>query len=61
MGKKLIDFILYNDLKIMNSLFHHKDSHNNTWSARDHKSITDYVLCNRRPSDKEFTGDLKLS
>jgi hypothetical protein len=27
MGKRLTDFVLCNDLKIMNNLFQHKDSH----------------------------------
>lgn len=51
-GKMLIDFVLYKDLKIVNSLLQHKDSHKCMWSVRDEKSITDYIVCNRKLSDK---------
>jgi hypothetical protein len=46
--KRLTDFTLYNDLKIMNSLFQHTDSHKYMWSARGQKSISEYTECNRK-------------
>ena len=44
-GSYLIDFVLYNQLKVMNSFFDHKDSHKFTWEARSLKSIIDYGIC----------------
>jgi len=39
--RKLIDFCTFNNLKIMNTLFKHKEIHKFTWKARGHKSIID--------------------
>ena len=50
-GNRLIDFTIYNHLKIMNTMFEHKDSHKFTWEARNTRSIIDYILCNNRISD----------
>jgi exonuclease III len=44
----LIDYVLYNQLKIMNTMFKHKDSHKHTWMARNQRSIIDYVICNKK-------------
>jgi exonuclease III len=38
-GKRLIDFAIYNNMKIMNSWFQHKDSHKYKWSAKGQRSI----------------------
>jgi hypothetical protein len=43
-GEKLLDFVSYNNLKIMHTFFEHKDNHKYTWSAREQKSITDYII-----------------
>jgi hypothetical protein len=50
-GIKLRDFVLYNNMKIMNTIFQHKDPHKYTWSARGLQSIIDYVICNQKTSD----------
>jgi exonuclease III len=50
-GKRLIHFALYNNMKIMNSRFQHKDSHKYTWSARGQRSIIDYIICNKKLSE----------
>jgi hypothetical protein len=42
--KRLNDFVLYSDLKIMNSLLQHKGSRKYIWSARGQKSINDYSM-----------------
>jgi hypothetical protein len=49
-GEKLLDFVSYNHLKIMNTFFGHKDSNKYTWSAREQKSIIDYLLTNEKLS-----------
>ena len=49
-GRKLIDFYTFNNLKIMNTLFKHKDIHKFTWEARGHKSIIDYFITNMKTS-----------
>jgi len=36
-GRKLIDFCTFSNLKIMNTLFKHKEIHKFTWEARGHK------------------------
>jgi exonuclease III len=38
-GIKLIDFVVCNQLKIMNTMFDHKDSHKFTWEAINLQSI----------------------
>jgi hypothetical protein len=50
-GKRLIDFVIYNNMKIMNSWFQHKDSHTYTWSARGQRSIIYYIKYNRKLSE----------
>jgi exonuclease III len=50
-GKRLIDFAKYNNMKITNSWFQHKDSHKYTWSARGQRSTTDYIICNKKLSE----------
>ena len=47
-GKKLIDFCIFNNLKIMNTFFKHKECHKFTWEARRHKSIIDYFIINMK-------------
>jgi len=42
-SRKLIDFCTFNNLKIMNTYFKHKEIHEFTWEARGHKSIIDYL------------------
>jgi hypothetical protein len=44
MVKKLIDFCTFNNLKIMNTFFKHKEIHKFTWEARGYKSIVDYFI-----------------
>jgi hypothetical protein len=46
-GKRSIDFAIYNNIKIINSWYQHKDSHKYTWSARGQRSIIDYIICNK--------------
>lgn len=50
-GSRLIDFVSFNQLKVMNSFFNHKDSHKFTWEARGSKSIIDYAICNNKLAD----------
>jgi hypothetical protein len=38
-GMRLIDFAVYNNLRIMNTFFNHKNIHKYTWLARNSKSI----------------------
>ncbi|KAJ4440326.1 hypothetical protein ANN_08465 [Periplaneta americana] len=47
-GNRLIYLLVYNQLKIMNILFDHEDSHEFTWEARNLKSIIDYIICNNK-------------
>jgi len=47
-GRKLIDFCTFNNLKIMNTFFKHKEIHKFTWEARGHKSIIDYFITNMK-------------
>jgi hypothetical protein len=44
------DFCIFNNLKIMNTFFKHKEIHKFTWEARGHKSITDYFITNMKTS-----------
>jgi exonuclease III len=50
-GVKLRDSVLYNDLKIMNIFFQHKDTHKYTWSARGSRSIIDQIICNQKTAN----------
>jgi len=36
-GRKFIDFCTFNNLKITNTFFKHKEIHKFTWEARGHK------------------------
>ena len=49
-GKKLIDFCTFNNLKIMNKFFEHKEIHKFTCKARGHKSVIDYFIKNMKTS-----------
>ena len=49
-SRKLIDFCTFNNLKIMNTFFKHKEIHKFTWEARGHKSIIDYFITNMKTS-----------
>ena len=57
-GRKLIDFCTFNNLKIMNTLFKHKEIHKFTWEARGHKSIIDYFITNVKTS--EVIQDIRI-
>jgi hypothetical protein len=46
-GQHLIDFAVYNGLKITNTFLKNKNIHKFTWNARGNKSIIDYVLVNQ--------------
>jgi hypothetical protein len=47
-GLKLINFATYNNKRIMNTFYKHKDIHKYTWSARNYQSLTDYFLANEK-------------
>jgi hypothetical protein len=47
-GRGLIDFCLFNKLKITNCFFRHKNIHKFTWEARGTKSIIDYIIINEK-------------
>jgi hypothetical protein len=42
----MIDICKFNNLKIMNTLFKHKEIHKFTWEARWHKSFIDCFVTN---------------
>jgi hypothetical protein len=48
--RKLIDFCTFNNLKIMNTFFRHKEIHKFTWEAKGHKSIIDYFITDMKNS-----------
>jgi len=48
--RKLLDFCIFNNLKIMNTFFKHKEIHKFTWEARGHQSIIDYFITNMKTS-----------
>ena len=50
-GQKPIDFCTFNNLKIMNTFFKHKEIHKFIWEARGHKSVTDYFIQKQWKSD----------
>jgi hypothetical protein len=50
-GLKLRDFATYSNMKIMNSLYKHKNIHTYTWSARNSTSVIDYFIANRKLSE----------
>jgi hypothetical protein len=45
-NKRLIHFCTFNNLKIMNTFFKHKEIYKFTWEARRYKSISDYFVTN---------------
>jgi exonuclease III len=47
-GKKLMDFCTFNNMRIMNSFFKHKDIHKFTWQTRGSKSVIDYSIANEK-------------
>ena len=47
-GRTLIHFCRFNYLKIMNTIFKHKEIHEFTWEGRGHKSIIDYFITNMK-------------
>jgi hypothetical protein len=49
-GHKLEEFASVNELKITNTFFRQKEIHKMTWSARDHRSIIDYILTYKKLS-----------
>jgi len=49
-GHKLKELASVNELKITNTFFRHKEIHKMTWSARDYRSIIDYILTNKKLS-----------
>jgi len=44
----MIDFCTFNNLKILNTFFKHKEIHKFTWEARGHKSFIDGFVTNLR-------------
>mgnify|MGYP002224294368 CR=1 FL=1 len=50
-GQKLIDFCIFNNLKIMNTFFKHKNIHKFTRESGDQRSIIDYIISNKKTSD----------
>jgi hypothetical protein len=48
---KVIDYILCNQLKIMNVIIEHKDSHKYTYVVRNQRSGIDYKICNKKLAD----------
>jgi len=46
----MTDFFTFNNLKIMNMFFKHKEYHKFTLDARGHKSIIDYFIKNLKTS-----------
>lgn len=47
-GRLLRDFALYNNFRIMNTFFQHKEIHKYTWAARETRTIIDYFLANHK-------------
>jgi endonuclease/exonuclease/phosphatase family metal-dependent hydrolase len=47
-GAALRDFCEFNQLKITNLFYRHKNIHKLTWEARGTKSIIDYIIINDR-------------
>jgi hypothetical protein len=47
-GRFLIDFCLFNNLKITNSFFRHKNIHKYIWEARGLQSVTYYIIVNEK-------------
>ena len=49
-SQKLIEFCTFNNLKMINTFFMHKEIHKFTWEARGHNSIIDYFITNMKTS-----------
>jgi hypothetical protein len=47
-GSKLIDFATYNNTRITNTFYTHKDIHKYTWSGRNYRYLIDYFLANEK-------------
>jgi hypothetical protein len=47
-GKTLRNFATFNKLKVTNTFFRHKDIHKYTWTSRGYRTITDFLLVNRK-------------
>jgi hypothetical protein len=50
-GEKLMDFTVYNHLKIMSSWYEDKESHKFTWNTRAPRPVTDHGIANEKLSD----------
>jgi hypothetical protein len=48
---KLRDFATYDNMKIMISLYKHKNIQTCAWSARNSKAVLDYLIANRKLSE----------
>ena len=47
-GKHLRDWCSFNNMRITNTFFRHKEIHKFTWEARGTKSIIDYIMANEK-------------
>ena len=47
-NKRLTDFCTFNNLKIINTFFQHKEIYKFTWEATGYKSISDYFVTNMK-------------
>jgi hypothetical protein len=56
-GILLKDFCTFNNLKISNTFFRHKNIHKYTWEARGTKSIIDYIIINN--INNKLNDDIK--
>lgn len=43
-GNKLTDFCCFDEFRIMNRFYEHKDIHKFNWQARNTKSVIDYTI-----------------
>jgi exonuclease III len=50
-GQALRDFVSFNELKITNTFFRHKDIHKYTWHRRNSKTLIDYKNVNKKLKD----------
>jgi hypothetical protein len=50
-GQALSDFVSFNELKITNTFFRHKDIHKYTWHRGNSKTLIDYIIFNRKLKD----------
>jgi hypothetical protein len=49
-GLKIINFATYNNVKMMNLFYEHKNIQTYTWSACNYKTVIDYFITNWRLS-----------